>query len=164
MTDAEALALGRRMSACAARSRLKGWPNGLRFLGTDEDGKPDGRDGIVVPGGYLEDDQVRDNYERQLCGRVAVNNPPDLRDPATAGLLPMLVREALGSEHIVAQWNGFLGRTWDPDVDDPDNDRDAVARDNLRQWQIREQVAGGRVLGAGATRIDAWLAAWETAR
>jgi hypothetical protein len=89
---------------------------------------------------------------------------PDLRDPATAGLLPMLVREVLGSEHIVAQWNGFLGRTWDPDVDDPDNDRDAVARDNLRQWQIREQVAGGRVLGAGATRIDAWLAAWETAR
>jgi hypothetical protein len=146
-----ALALGRRMSACAVRSRLKGWPNGLRFLGVDEDGEPDGRDGIVVPGGYLEDDQVRDNYERQLCGRVAVENPPDLRDPATAGLLPMLVREVLGLPRISARWNAFR-RQWEVEP------IDLLERDYRRL----KLDAGRSTLGTGPTEAEAWLAAWES--
>jgi hypothetical protein len=136
----QALALGRRMMAC----RGFRWIRGM----TDAEGR------LIV------DDERRGET---ICSRrgtfdvLPANAVPDLRDPATASLLPMLVREALGIEDLAPR---VLS---EPTKDAPPDGWDVPVRTG---WGFSPRTAKERyiaaVVGLQPTEVEAWLAAWES--
>lgn len=126
MRAAEALALGRRVMAC----RGFRWIAGMLATG---------------PGGPVRVEWIVDGSPDAECGMPS-GGVPDLRDPATAGLLPALVREALKEPRLCA-WTSD-GAEWE-----------------LVRWYIGDdgEYQPATATGRGPTEPEAWIAAWETA-
>lgn len=144
MTDEEAMVLGRRLKALLPALPVPG----SCLL------RPDGQGRWRVREGG-EDDLICYRYFGEMVlaewdyGTPSVGDfsalIPDLRDRATAGLLPSMVREALGAPFAICfEALGFWCVV-----------SDAFA---LVDWM------GGRrdvQLGRGTSREEAWIDAWE---
>lgn len=124
MTDSEAIEFGRKWVACRGFGWIPGMLDvtvGVRVYGaigdTMEGVGPDGRD-----------------YAGSTDLLV-----PDIRDRATAGLLPGMVREARGEPHMYAEPVRHADGRW--------------------TWVVTDALS---VWGTDATEPEAWLAAWPT--
>lgn len=128
MTEEQAIALGQRAVAL-------GWtwfPGALDLSG---------RRCVAVDGG-VRLYAVPVEGQHWPAGGVTAQGAPDLRDRATRGLLPDLVREVLHDPTLYAE----------PWIDE---DRSG--------WNVYSAKTGG-ALGAAESEVEAWIDAWGTAK